>query len=312
MKKKLLFLLVPFLIGGLTGCVKYNGQGKPGGKTSNPTTSIPSEDSGGDSSSANPSTTSVTPPDPTHHDVPDDSKDGDKITVYLVFGQYGLYEGQPVNTNEDSLFLEHVKKVEEAVVGSDLPGKDKVTSSVKDSVFQSWVMYKNDGKLTEYTKVPAIDKAILYASFSGGAGGGSGSGSGGGVTPTPSEYKPSEAIADEDMPDSGFGFRFGGSHVTYMQAVHTDDYDGFKQYKLTNRAFKKNQEFTLYDFSTGGTWVVNVDPYSFGGTAERQTEWQSYLSNDGSKYTVLQDFNASEIYIKIKNEQDQVYFALGY
>ena len=296
MKKKLLFLLVPLLMAGLTGCVKYNGQGKPGGKsvTPTPSSSVPSGD------------TSVTPPDATPHETENDSKEGDKITVYLVFGQYGKYEGEFVNTNEESLFLEHVKKMTDVTVGSDLPGKDKVTSSVEGSVFQTWVMYKNDGKLTEYTKVPAINNAILYASFSGGSSsGGSGSGSGGSST---TEYKPSSST---ETASTGFGFIFLGAHKTYMVGEYTQDFDGFKQYKLTARAFTKNQEFKLYDFEHDASWVVAIDGYSFGGTSATATEWQKYLSNDGEKYTVLQDFNASEVYIKIKEGSDQVYFSLG-
>ena len=296
MKKKLLFLLVPLLMAGLTGCVKYNGQGKPGGKSATPTpsSSVPSGD------------TSVTPPDATPHETENDSKEGDKITVYLVFGQYGKYEGEFVNTNEESLFLEHVKKMTDVTVGSDLPGKDKVTSSVEGSVFQTWVMYKNDGKLTEYTKVPAINNAILYASFSGGSSsGGSGSGSGGSST---TEYKPSSST---ETASDGFGFIFLGQYKTYMVGEYTQDFDGFKQYKLTARAFQKNQEFKLYDFKNNASWVVPIDGYSFGGTSATATEWQKYLSNDGEKYTVLQDFNASEVYIKIKEGSDQVYFSLG-
>ena len=301
MKKKLLFLLIPLLIGGLSGCVKYNGQGKPGGKSVTPSANT--------NTSANPSgDTSVTPPDPTPHSTDDDAKEGDKITVYLVFGQYGKYEGEFVNTNEESLYLEHVKKMTEMVVGSDLPGKDKVTSSVEGSVFDTWVMYKNDGKLTSYTKVPAIDNAILYASFENGKGGGQGNGGSGGGSST-TEFTPSTA---EENQTSGYGFKFLGQHVTYMAAVHTDDFDGFQQYKLTNRAFKKNQEFQLYDFSniTSG-WTVDLDKYSFGGSESHPNEWQKYLSNDGSKYTVLQDFNASDVYIKLKFGEDQLYFALG-
>ena len=300
MKKKILFLLIPLLACGLSSCVLYNGQGKPG-KSKVPSSSIPSEDS------------SVTPPDPTHHDIPDDSKEGDKITVYLVFGQYGLYENQPVTSNEESLFLEHVKKMTDMAVGADLPGKDKVTSSVEGSIFQSWVMYKNDGKLTEYTKVPAIDNAVLYASFSGGKGGGSssggsGGGSSGGDTPSTGEFTPA---TEAEASGTGYGFKFFGAHEAYMAGEKAEDFDGFQQYKFTNRAFKKNQQFALYDFGSGGTWTVNVDPYSFGGSSTNQEEWKKYLSNDGSKYTVLQDFNSSEIYIKIKYGQDQVYIALG-
>ena len=301
MKKKLAFLLIPLLACGLSSCVLYNGQGRPGRSTT--PSSIPTGNSSGED-------TSVTPPNPNPHETGDDSQEGDKITVYLVFGQYGKYEGELVTTNEESLFLEHVKKMENMTVGSDLPGKDKVTSSVSGSEFQTWVMYKNDGKLTEYTKVPAINNAILYAAFSGGQGGGSqgGGSQGGGGSVTPSKFAPASA---EEEKTSGYGFKFLGMHPAYMAAVYTDAFDGFTQYKLTNRAFKKNQEFQLYDFANKAGWTVTVDIYSFGGSESRPTEWEKYLSNDGSKYTVLQDFNASEIYIKLKFESDQLYFALG-
>ena len=180
MKKKLAFLLFPLLICGLTSCVLYNGQGKPNKSKAADSSAAPAS-SADPASSATPAS-SVTPPDPTHHDVPDDAQAGEKVTVYLVFGQYGKYENEFVNDVEgEPLYLEHVKKMTEMTVGSPLPGADKVTSSVKDSVFDTWVMYKNDGKLTKYSTVPAIKDAILYATFKGGSGGGSsGGGSGGG------------------------------------------------------------------------------------------------------------------------------------
>ena len=74
MKKKLLFLLIPLLMAGLSGCVKYNGQGKPGGKSSTPASSeVPNGD-----------ISSVTPPNPTPHEIEDDSKEGEKITLAIV------------------------------------------------------------------------------------------------------------------------------------------------------------------------------------------------------------------------------------
>ena len=305
MKKKLLLLLIPLLACGLSSCVMYNGQPKSSSKSATPTpsSSVPSENS------------SVTPPNPAPHETEEDSTEGEKITVYLVFGQYGKYEGELVTSKEESLFLEHVKKMENMTVGSDLPGKDKVTSAVEGSIFQSWVMYKNDGKLTEYTKVPAIKNAILYASFAtdkqsqgGGSSGGGSQGGGGSVTP--SEFTPSTA---EEATGTGFGFKFFGAHETYMAGQEVDPFDGFQQYKFSKRAFKKGQEFALYDFGSGGTWTVPIDKYSFGGSETQPTEWEKYLSrsSDEKYYTVLQDFNASEIYIKIKYQQDQVYIALG-
>jgi len=307
MKKKLLFLLIPLLASGLSSCVLYNGQGKPGRSTS-PSSSIPTDNSSAapsESSSAIPATSSSS-------GTPDTPGETTQVTVYLVFGQYGKYEGELVTSKEESLFLEHVKKMDNVLVGSDLPGKDKVTSSVEGSIFQTWVMYKNDGKLTEYTKVPAIDNAVLYASFSGGQGGGSSGGgsSGGGGSVTPSEFTPSTA---EEATGTGFGFKFFGAHETYMAGQQVDPFDGFQQYKFSMRAFKKGQEFALYNFGSGGTWTVPIDKYSFGGSETQPNEWQKYLSrsSDEKYYTVLQDFNSSEIYIKIKYQQDQVYIALG-
>lgn len=204
MKKKLLLLLVPMMAMVMTGCVKYNGQGKNGPKSSSAAPDSQQSDSSSEepasssadtsssepapsssSASSNPSSSSseVNPPTPVDgEDVPA----GTQVKVYLVFGEYGKYKGNSVNTGIDSLFLEHAMEYD-AKVGDDLPGKADVTSSVTGSEFVAWTSYNNDGKLTEYSKVPASYDKILYASFSGGNGqGGGGQGGGGGsVTPEP-------------------------------------------------------------------------------------------------------------------------------
>ena len=130
MKKKTLFLLIPLLIAGLTGCVKYNGQGKPGASKSKAEVSTSSQKE--EESSEWPIQPS-TPPAPhgageSEPEVPPATN----VTVYLVFGENGLYNGNKVTTNNDQLFLEHVVEFT-ALSGSDLPGKDKVTSSVSGS-----------------------------------------------------------------------------------------------------------------------------------------------------------------------------------
>ena len=167
MKKKLFFLLVSFLVCGMVGCVKYNGRGKSKNKTSAPaeTTSVAPE-----ASSSKPIKTS-TP-------VSDELPTGTEVKVYLVFGPNGLYKNNPVNTNVEALFLEHTMELT-AKVGDRLPTRDDVTSSVSGSTFVAWTSYNNDGKLTEYTKVPGYENKILYASFSSGNGGGSSQGGGG-------------------------------------------------------------------------------------------------------------------------------------
>ena len=226
-----------------------------------------------------------------------------------MFGEYGLYEGNPVTTNIDALFLEHAMEFS-AKVGDLLPN-DQVTSSVDGSHFVSWISYNNDGKLTEYLKVPGYDNKILYASFTGGTAGGQGGNHGGGgevVPPTPGEYTPSSTGT---LPTFGYGFEFADG--SFMAAVRTNDDNGFSQYLINHRTFKKDQVFQLYDFENNAGWTVDIDPYSFGGNSGESTNWKSYISHNYSDHTykVLQDFNVESVYIKLKYGEDQIYFQLG-
>ena len=293
MKKKLLFLLVPFLILGMTGCVKYNGRGKSSSSAKassaepatsesgvSPTTSADSSNGGNSQSSA---------------------PVGGEVKIYLAFGQYGKYQGNFVTSSIDALFLEHAIEFS-AKVGDNLPGKEDVTSSVSGSEFKAWIAYNNDGKLTEYTKVPGESGKVLYASFSGG----NGSSQGSGETPSPDKYT---ASSTGELPTEGFGFKF--SDGSYMAAFRTDDSDGFQQYLISNRAFKKDQSFQLYDFGSKAGWTVNVDPYSFGGDSASSTAWKAYIDHSNNQYKVLKDFNVESVYIKLKFESDQLYFQLG-
>lgn len=298
MKKKLLSLLIPMFLIGLTGCVKYNGQPKDSSKEK----IIPS--------SAEPISYSIepsTPPEPHGAGESGDPVDvGASVKVYLVFGENGLFEGNPVSDKVESKFLEHTKEIT-ANVGSDLPGKDKVTSSVKGSTFVAWTAYNNDGKLTEYTKVPAVDGKILYASFTGGEGGShSGGGSSGGETPQPSEYP---GATKGDLPTTGYGLLF--TDGTYMSAVYTDSFEGFNQYLISKRSFKAGQQFSLTDFANGAKWIKPINEYSFGGKTSE------YVSSDDTnqKYRALKDFNVEAIYIKLKMvdgvSYDEIYFELA-
>lgn len=315
MKKKVLFVLIPLILAGLSGCVKYNGQGKPGKKSSSDVTP--------DSSEVNPASSDVAPssgeepassvaPNPSSDPTPaqsDELPKGAEVKVYLVFGEYGLYNGNPVNDNIETMFLEHAMELN-AKVGDLLPN-DEVTSSVEGSHFVCWISYNNDGKLTEYLKVPGYQNKILYASFTGGKGGGQGGNHGGGgeiVPPTPGEYTPASTGA---LPSSGYGFKF--SDDSYMAAVRTNDDNGFQQHLINHRSFVKDQVFQLYDFENKAGWTVDIDPWSFGGNSAESTNWKAYLSHNYSNhtYTVLQDFNVESIYIKLKFGEDQIYFQLA-
>lgn len=98
-----------------------------------------------------------------------------------------------------------------------------------------------------------------------------------------------------------------------MDAVRTNDDNGFSQYLINHRIFKKDQVFQLYDFENNAGWTVDIDPYSFGGNSSESTNWKTYISHNYSDHTykVLQDFNAESIYIKLKYGEDQIYFQLG-
>ena len=299
MKKNKLFLLISLIAMGLSSCVMYNGQGKPGASKSKEQ----QQSSTVEPISQGESIPSQEMPEPPHHTDPEDLVDGTDVTVYLVFGEYGKLDGEFVTTRvETPLFLEHTLTLA-TKVGQDLPGKDRVKSSVPHSEFVAWTAYNNDGKLTEYAKVPAINGKILYASFNGGEGGKHGNTD---VEPTPQPTPTFDPSTTGTLPTSGYGFRF--SDGSYMAGSHTDDFDGFSQYLISNKKFTKDQSFTLYDFANSAGWVINIDPYSFGGTSAQSENWKTYLSNDGSKYTVLKDFNIESIYIKLKSGQDQIYF----
>lgn len=311
MKKKVLFVLIPLILSGISGCVKYNGEPRNDKKSSSniPDTSDVTPSSGEvtpSSQDSNPSSDITPTPTPTPSD---ELPKGTDVKVYLAFGEYGLYENNPVNSNIDALFLEHAIEYNGKV--GDLLPNDKVTSSVPGSHFVCWISYNDDGKLTEYLKVPGYDNKILYASFTGGEAGGHGGNQGGGgeiVPPTPGEYTPSSTGA---LPTAGYGFKF--SDDSYMLAVRTNDDNGFQQHVINHRKFTKDQIFQLYDFGNNGGWTVDIDPYSFGGTSAESTNWKAYISRDygNQTYKVLQDFDAESIYIKLKYGEDQLYFQLA-
>ena len=90
---------------------------------------------------------------------------------------------------------------------------------------------------------------------------------------------------------------------TPLVASRVDDYDGFQQYKIVSHKFHKNELLTLYDFENNASWIVNIDSYSFDSNVSQ------YIQVVNNKYKVLKDFTA-DVYIKIKYEQDQIYFGL--
>lgn len=86
------------------------------------------------------------------------------VDTYLVLTPVGLFDGQPGESIPD-LYLENAVKYS-AESGSDLPGKDHVTTiESSKGEFSHWARYDEGGALTTYTKVPNRSGSIFYAVF---------------------------------------------------------------------------------------------------------------------------------------------------
>ena len=111
---------------------------------------------------------------------------------------------------------------------------------------------------------------------------------------------------------TGYGLKIGDTPVL-GEKLAEKDHQQRDQYKITAQAFTAGQTFTLYDASNGATWVIDIDPYSFspvGGQSTSDAERvATYVTKGESAYTVVQDFTA-DIYIKLKMNDDQIYFQL--
>ena len=107
--------------------------------------------------------------------------------VYLMLSKYGTITaaGAPVKGEVSEKFYENTV-VWEAEAGTNLPGKEFVTSSVSGATFRGWAYYDEDNDNVwpdYYTTVPTTNGLALKAIFDGtSAGGGSGGGSGSDVT----------------------------------------------------------------------------------------------------------------------------------
>lgn len=292
MNKKLL-LLFPLIAMGISSCVKYNGKDPQKDKVKPDVTSETSDDtsSGSDTSDTSDTSSSDTSSseDPSSSEG-DEPTFGEEVTTYLVLGEYGLFRGSQGTSIGEPLYLENTIAYK-ALIGSPLPSKADITTTVSGSSFVCWQTYENTGSPKEYSVVPAKEGVILYAKFSGGQGGG-GSGGGGG----------------DSMPTSGFGFMFTDS--TYIVGTLQEEKDsaGRIQYKISDYQFHTGDTFQLYDFENKAGWVENLDPYSFGNTSGSGSYWPYYI-NKGAYYTALVDFTA-EVYLKMAYEDNVIYFGL--
>ena len=210
-----------------------------------------------------------------------------QTTTYLMLSKYGVIDGHIKGKVADKFYEETVAFV--AKIGDPLPIP---TSTVEGATFRGWAYYGDNENVWPdyYTTVPAQEGLALKAIFDGTKTSGGGSGGG----------QPAQ---------SGFGIKFTNGNVSLGTASGKDS-AGRDQYKITGQAFVTGDEFSLYDASSGGTWAIDLDGYSLGGTAANQDAWKAYLSKGETSYTVLQDFTA-DLYIKLSmTAGDQLYVEL--
>ena len=280
MKKSVFIILLPLLATSLAGCVKYNGKnkdGSPKGSTSTSTSTTPED--------TNPPTVTPVPVEP-----------GADVTYYLNLGRYGTLDGNP-GSDIPEVFLDYGIKFN-GKSGDTLPGKDKVKSLQYDMYgveFEGWVL---NGTQDFYTQVPNLNNCVLVAIFSGSGEGGEGGGS---------------AVTNRttNFPSTGYGFKFTTGEGYVATYFGPDIYrENSEQFLIKNAHFKKGEVFSIINFETSALWSDPLDPYSLGGSAPTSTNWQSYLQKDATSYTVLKDFDSAEIYLKMKYEDNIIYFSL--
>lgn len=217
------------------------------------------------------------------NDLPTVTRDGSNHTTYLMLSPYGRLK---VNGEEIKGGDIPEKYYENCVAYKADPGETLPVafSALDDVVFRGWYQYNNNIYPEKKTVVPSEDGQTYYAIFDGPTGGGGG-------------------IVTE-----GYGFLFSdGTKVAGTSlGKNEEDYD---QYLVSKYTFTAGKSFALYDFSSGSTWTVDLNPWSFGGKSESDTTWKTYLSRTADNYTVLQTFTA-DVYIKLKYQADNVYFEL--
>ena len=238
------------------------------------------------------------------------TSEGSTHTTYLMMTPFGYLStpGAPVKGQVTDLFYENTI-VLKANPGDPLPDASSVKSTVNGATFRAWAYYdENDssGNPTYYTTVPTQEGLALKVIFDGtdaggnqggGGGGGSGGGGSGGGTST-----------------KGFSIKFMNSTAEPPESQYKGkNFEGYEEYYVPGVSFAVGDTFALYDFSSGGTWTVNINPYSFDpnptGKTEDPARVESYVSNTGTYYLVKQAFKG-DLYIQIMYQQDRLYIEL--
>ena len=113
---------------------------------------------------------------------------------------------------------------------------------------------------------------------------------------------------EEEFPTSGYGLLIEGHKPVVATPFGEPDYAGREQYLIKAQSFTAGQEFILFDFEYYNGWVIDIDPYSFKAEGKTAIVSQYVVKGNGC-YTVVKDFVA-DIYIKLKPQDDQIFFLL--
>ena len=236
-------------------------------------------------------------------------RDNDSTFItYLMMSPFGYLsaDGAPVKGAVSDKFYENTI-VWQGDPGTPLP--TDVRSTVSGTTFRGWAFYDEDNDHVTpdyYTTVPSKEfvplKAIFDGTNAGGntGGGGSGGGSSGG----------------QETSEKGFGIFITRGELTEIKKgeYKGTNFEGFEEFLVTRVTFSIGDKFCLYDPSTLGKWVVDINPYSFSpdpahGTSD-PARVASYVAQGQSEYTIMQDFTA-DLYIQILYQQDRLYIQLA-
>ena len=108
---------------------------------------------------------------------------------------------------------------------------------------------------------------------------------------------------DGSVPSEGYGLLING--VNKVAATHSEELgpQGEDQYYLLNYTFAVGDTIKLYNYSSHASWIVNIDEASFGGNTS------GYISTEDGSWVVTRGFVA-DVYLKLKYQNDSVYFGL--
>ena len=94
--------------------------------------------------------------------------------------------------------------------------------------------------------------------------------------------------------NSGFGLKFANGDE-YVGVADGQDYQGRDQYKIEDVEFKKDVEFSIYDFKNQASWIEPLEESS-----------NPNVSIVNEKYVASKDFTA-DVYLKIAYENNSIY-----